>query len=364
MEKDKDKLSTFFKTSNKVYTNLVPFFIVSFCHYLNLGKVRVSHMTLKKIFINSFLIIFFTTLTLFVSYWSLELSGISVERQWWLARTKLFGLDPVGIWQDDPRLGWKHLENSTGQHYKPTDFDVTYHIDAQGHRITEASYQLPKIVFLGGSFTFGHGVEDNQNYVALLQTKFPEYKLINAAVNGWGTTQSLLKLESLLQQFDDIHLVVYGFISHHLRRNYLRKSWLSQIQQNRQRRSPYFELVDNQLVFQGLATEKEYMEDTHPELNSLEIKMTLRMIEEMEKLCSAQKIPLLLVYLPDESRQTLSANFEQIVGRQHVIDLRETLDYRQMHYQYDYHPTPQGHQQIADALLMPLKNRVEGKMSP
>ncbi len=313
---------------------------------------------LKKIFMNSFLVIFFSSLTLLASYWALEFSGISVERQWWLTKKQLFGPESVGIWQGDSRLGWKHLKNSTGQHYKPTDFNVTYHIDEYEHRLTAAHYQLPKIVFLGGSFTFGHGVEDNENYPALLQAKLPNYKIINAAVNGWGTTQALLKLETLLTQFDDIQLVVYGFISHHLRRNYLRKSWLSQIMQNRKRHNPYFELVDNQLVFQGLASKDNYIEDSAPELDVLEAKMTLRMIERMQTLCLSRNIPLLLIHLPDESRNTLPTNFRQIVGHEQAIDLRETLDYRQMHYQYDYHPTPQGHQQIANALLAPLKKMI------
>ena len=56
-----------------------------------------------------------------------------------------------------------------------------------------------------------------------------------------------------LERHDDIKMVVYGFITHHLRRNYLRKSWLEIIDNLRGRRNPFFILEDGNLRFQGLA---------------------------------------------------------------------------------------------------------------
>jgi lysophospholipase L1-like esterase len=283
-------------------------------------------------------------------YWILGFVGIDLERQIWLLQRQLFGPAKVGIWQDNPIFGWTNKPNAVGRHRKPPDFDVQYHTDKYKHRITVTSYQLPKLLFLGGSFTFGHGVEDDEPYPAVLQKRWPQYKIINGAVNAWGTTQALLKLKEQLKRHDDIRLVVYGFITHHLYRNFLRKSWLKQIAVNRNRRNPYFNLVNGQLVFQGLADYKRDGMLDGIEVAAMEITMTLKMLEKMKNLCQRSAISLLLLYLPDGSSNKLPQHFMKIFEPDFYLDLRQVVNYSKNKFVYDYHPTAKGHRLIADGI--------------
>jgi lysophospholipase L1-like esterase len=312
-------------------------------------------MKLKNTLIAFSLIIGSTVISLLAIYWILEFMGINVDRQLWLTRTQLFGPEKVGIWQADPLFGWSHIPNSTGRHRKPTDFDVFYHIDSFGHRITSASDELPKILLLGGSFTFGHGVKDNEAYPARLQQHWPTYKIINAAVNGWGTSQALLKLTQQLKQEPTIRLVIYGFMTHHLQRNYLRQSWLKQMMKNRQRRNPYFKLEKGELVFQGLA---DYEKDGQPasiELDRMELMMTHKLLERIKQICDAQSIPILFVYLPDGTQNHLYTDLAAIFD--HAVDLRPIVNYSENRFVYDYHLNATGHRLIAQALQTFLEEK-------
>jgi hypothetical protein len=292
-----------------------------------------------------------TLIACIIAYWIMSLAGINLQRRLWLARTKITGPEAIGIWQDDPVFGWTNKPGQSGRHREPPDFDVRYNIDRFKHRITSASYNLPKILFLGGSFTFGNGVEDEEVYPALLQEKWPQYKVINAAVNAWGTSQALLKLEEqLTMENNHLRLVVYAFMSHHIQRNYLRKIWLDQLKDKGERRNPYFELIEGELVFQGLADPQRDGLPNGAELDAKELTITLKLMERMHRLCREEAVPLLFVYLPDPFYRQLPPRFVEIFGREFCLDLRQTVDYSKIHFEFDSHPTPQGHRLLAEAI--------------
>ncbi len=104
---------------------------------------------------------------------------------------------------------------------------MRYRIDAYGHRVTPGAPEpgAPALIFLGASFTFGHGVEDDETYPALLQQRWPDLRIVNGATNGWGTTQALLSLDEHFEREPRIAGVVYAFITNHLVRNHRRKQW-------------------------------------------------------------------------------------------------------------------------------------------
>ena len=216
------------------------------------------------------------------------------------------GTDLGGVWQEDPTFGWVHIPNSMGRHRKPLAYDVTYTIDAYGHRVTNGSYDLPKVLMLGDSMTFGQGVEDGEAYPSVLQERLPGYKVINGGVSAWSTTQSLLELQQLLEKHDDIRLVVYAIIDDDLDRNYLRRSWLEHIQKSRGLRVPYYDIVDGQLVFRGLADPQRDGLDDSKELREKEKTLTKLLLTRMASLCSERSIPFLVVYLPTEDQRDFS----------------------------------------------------------
>lgn len=289
-----------------------------------------------------------------------HLAGINVGRQLLYLQTSLFGPIRVGIWQEDSRKGWEHLPNSVGQQSKPLVYDVTYHIDSQGHRVTAGTYDRPKILLLGGSFTFGQGVEDQEAFPALLGEAYPEVKVINGGVSAWGTGQALLELEEELATYDDIELVVYGFITAHLERNSVRRSWLQHLAKTRNFMNPRFELEGETLIYQGLADPVRDGMDAGPELERQEFDLTMHMLAEMKSLAEAAAVPFVVVFLPDGADDPLlSQAMAETVGDGNFYDLRKLFSDPDAHLRFDGHPSPLGHRLIAEAMTPIVKNRLK-----
>ncbi len=296
----------------------------------------------------------------------LDRIGIDVARRIWLLRESILGPQPAGVHQASDRYGWVHVPSAIGWKRVVPDFDVEYHIDERGHRLTPGgpSSSAPIVLFLGGSFTFGSGVEDDETYPAILQAAWPELRVVNAAVNAWGTTHALLALNDELAANDRIVLVVYGFITHHMFRNYLRKSWLDILKTSNERRNPYFELVGGQLVFKGLADPAlDGLPDT-PELARTEVLLTKNLLNAMATRCAEYDVPFVVAYLPDGSHERKSLS---MLGRgsatQTDIDLRSSLKYKKMRFEHDIHPHPKGHREIASILRPYLESRLTQRTS-
>jgi hypothetical protein len=52
-----------------------------------------------------------------------------------------------------------------------------------------------RILMLGDSIAFGHGVSDGETFSALVESRDPRYDVVNLSVEGYGTDQELLRLE-------------------------------------------------------------------------------------------------------------------------------------------------------------------------
>jgi len=279
-----------------------------------------------------------------------EVLGHSPVEAAWKARVALLGHPRVGIWQDDGKLGWRHRASASGRESKWLAYDVRYTTDAHGHRVTEGGYDRPKLLFVGGSFTFGHGVEDGEPFPARLASAFPGHKVINAAVNGWGTAQALIEVEAQLAQHDDVELVVYGFIANHLHRNHRRRSWLEGIDRWGGRRNVLFEQAGGALRRQGLAGPELAIADEDPELARAEARITRRLLERMHEVSTKHGAPLRVVHLPDGTDfpvlERLAADLPDGV----VHDLRSDIAYAEVRFRYDFHPTAEGHARLARRL--------------
>ncbi len=277
----------------------------------------------------------------------------------WFTRIQWFGNPSIGITESDSLLGWRHKPNATGRHYLPYSFDVRYHIDGNGNRVTAAGYDLPKILFVGCSYTFGHGVADDSNFVALLQKQLPDYKLVNTAVNAYGTGQAYLTLLQSLERNRDIRLVVYPFINQHGHRNYLRKDWLDKLWSSRQRRNVHFEVENGQPVYKGLTDPlMESLSDTLL-LEKKETEVTQALVRAMADTCAALGIPFLLVHLPDWRPAGLDTLLRAEVEPTHYLDLKQRIDIKTVALPMDLHPNSDAHRLMALELLPFLKNSLD-----
>jgi hypothetical protein len=159
---------------------------------------------------------------------ALGLAEYAVRQAGWDPRQVDLGDEPT-VFQDHPALGWEPVP---GRHVW-TDAvdeaeDIVHTITGEGHRAAsydavEASREL---VLAGGSFTQGWEVSDPETFAWRLQERLPEWKVVNLGVSGYGTYQSLLRLEEELPRLENPGLVVYGFIDHHEQRNVGETNWL------------------------------------------------------------------------------------------------------------------------------------------
>jgi len=270
--------------------------------------------------------------------------------------------NPVGIWRFDERYGYDHVPNRRGVHKTP-QFDVTYTIDADRCRVTPTPEVPQGRVFITGcSYTFGHGVEDDECYPAVLAaTHWPSYKVQNRAVCGYGTVHAYLVVGDELDAPDRElpSLVIYGMIPNHLRRNYVRKSYVRHIVASpffrkesldplvERRGYPHFELVDGELEFRGLVEEEGSLKAS-PLLKYAEIALTEAFLSEMHAKCSQKGVPLVIVLLPQGTSYDWGA-----VG--YVLDKLDVpcLDVSHVPLETipgDGHPSAKDHERIADAI--------------
>ena len=193
-----------------------------------------------------------------------------------------------------------------------------------GGRLTGYNNKKEKIIFLGGSFTKGWAVDDNETFPWLLQKKIKNYKIKNYGVSGYGGVQSFLKLQNIFENQNNIKLVIYGFIPHHEVRNIASGSWMYLLNKASKRTEgklslPYASIKDKKLK---IHKPKQYLklpfgnksaliakiEKRALKLNSFrrsfhETKISQEIILSMKKISEENKsrfVFLILNKIPDE----------------------------------------------------------------
>lgn len=250
---------------------------------------------------------------------------------------------PIGIWERDAQFGYSHMANSSGTHETP-DFKVTYTIGGDKERyIPVPESPVGQILFLGGSFTFGHGVNDDENYPYILSTDWTRWHIVNKAVMGWGTSHAYMALSKVMKSDNPPSMVIYAMIPHHVERNYIRKSWVKIITEH-DRGHPHFELIDKNLAFQGVVNGPNSLEDT-PGMHDKEIELTKAFLVEMQNICHKHHIPFIVILL--RHNVPYAINKTLIENNILVLDLSEI---KIEGFTKDEHPNHNDHKRIADAI--------------
>ena len=290
----------------------------------------------------------------FIPYGNANLTQVVVQKAW-SYRVAAFGEPTIGIFDEDEKLGWKLKPNASGTHYQPYVFDAEYNVDEEGNRITPGNYQQPKILFLGGSFTFGNGVDDHETFPYKLGSIFPDHKIINGAVMAWGTAQAWVKLQKSFEKYDDIDLVVYGFITHHLSRNYLNKDWLLLLE-SWGRKNPYFETEDGELYFRGLADAEKNGIPSDEKCDAKETEITLTFLQKMKSLCNNEGVPFAVLHLPAGVDDMYDINVLDVMEEDRYVDLRKKINYEGLKLERDVHYSQKGHDMVLEQISPEIKN--------
>jgi hypothetical protein len=124
----------------------------------------------------------------------------------------------------DAELGWAYQPNhSVVSTFASDERKIPTHFDGLGARVRAPGVThdpaAPTVLFVGDSFTMGHGVTFEESFVGRLESMpgLP-YQVVDLGVQGFGTDQSLLMLERNFKRFDT-KVVVYTFIEDHVVRN-------------------------------------------------------------------------------------------------------------------------------------------------
>jgi hypothetical protein len=270
---------------------------------------------------------------------------------WWRLRQRLRPPEPLGLYSPDPQLGWVHRPSAAAldRHY---DYEANYTIGSRGFRNTgEPSQEAGTIdvLCLGGSFTFGQGVADEEAYPAVWnRAAGTSQRVVNAGVNGWGAVQALLYLRRYLREQPPPSLVTYGWIPAHLPRSADRRSWLEVIARSG-RRKPILARQEGRWDFLRLVDAEQGQPDSAA-LAREEMRITKACLSEMQRACLAAGAQFALLLLGDDRTDdtppaaTVEA-FARWAVAQHIrcVDLTSIPPDR---FPHDGHPTPRWHRAV------------------
>ncbi len=129
------------------------------------------------------------------------------------------------IYRYDKNIGYIGIPNSTFNHIEKNRdssllFNVTYSLDEYGRRMTPDIMSNSSVVLFGGSYAFGHGLNDNETLGYYL-SKETNKKVYMYAYQGQGPNQMLAQLQR--SDFEDELLIppevgLYLYIPHHINR--------------------------------------------------------------------------------------------------------------------------------------------------
>ena len=159
----------------------------------------------------------------------------------------------------DPTLGWRLKPNYFGVE-KTNEFEVTYKTNELGFRGDDFVEKDKNIVFLGDSFTFGEGVEEDKIISTLIQGKLPDYEIINLGIPGYGTDQEFL----LLQSFSIDHkpnIVILNYLVENIARNENQFRRLSNPSTGLDYEKPKFSLINGKLALINVPTHEPKLLD-------------------------------------------------------------------------------------------------------
>lgn len=252
---------------------------------------------------------------------------------------------PVGIWQNDSELGFAHVPGARGVH-RTANFTATYTIGAEGERYIPAPVRpRGRILFLGCSFTFGHGVNDDQTFPYLLSRRWKDWRVVNKAVAGHGTAHAYAMLEKELAGDHKPSIAIYAMLPAHIPRNYIRGSWVKMLAQSG-KGHPHYELSEGRVVFRGLANPSQGP-PSDIRLSQAENDLTLAMLREMQRQCRDRGVPFVVVLLPWHKPFPFDFLKELARTDMTVLDLQ---DLPIKGFPTDGHPNPTDHKRIAQRI--------------
>lgn len=258
---------------------------------------------------------------------------------------------------------------------KHVRFTATHQKNGQRFVPGEDLDESPEVLFLGCSYTYGYGVNDNESFAAIAQQKHPEWDVQNAAVVGYGTAQHLLQLRNRLQK-ESPECVVLCISSVHFIRTVLSQKYRANLRIGYRRsannidgrmkgaRFPYFDDTSGKAKYakwDDLYSELpgrywsasinfvQNLRDRAREPEGDPVEITARLIQEMQQLCDEKGVKFGVICLDtDHETKTLRKKLPEIQWKNIGFSFKSKT---YTHRPYDSHPNAKGHQKIAQSAI-------------
>ncbi|NRA13422.1 MAG: hypothetical protein HRT57_15865 [Crocinitomicaceae bacterium] len=285
--------------------------------------------------------------------------------------------------------------NSLGVQLNPGRYSITLNKKVNfvanhekgNHRLVPGNEnpESPDVLFLGCSFTYGYGVNDDQNFPALIQKQFPKNSIRNSGVIGYGTVQSLMQLKEELKR-GKLKAVLLNFSTVHFMRNCLSQQYRSNLKigyersssnvsnQMKSARFPYklkcdldiqFEhwddLYSNMAGREWLASMNWFQSayDNYQDGKNDGLEVTECLIKEMHEICKKQGVKFAVIFLDfNKDVKTLRS------GLGGIPTLKTDFNFKSKkltNLPYDSHPNKRGHTIIANKIEPFLKDLMNEK---
>jgi lysophospholipase L1-like esterase len=112
-------------------------------------------------------------------------------------------------WRYDSRLGWSARPGYAGDVFGIRRvFDAEGYLEVDGRQIKASA--KPKIMLIGDSCTFGHGVEIYHTFGELLDWRLQKYDVVNLALPGYTSLQGRIVLQKHIDKIKPV-LVIASF---------------------------------------------------------------------------------------------------------------------------------------------------------
>lgn len=287
------------------------------------------------------------------------------------------------IFKFNSRLGWiskegKYLITSSDK-AKINKFTIEKDSNRSSGKPKDRT--LKEIILVGGSFTQGAGVSDDETFAYQLQLLLPKHKILNFGQAGYGTLQSFLLLNQILENNSKKSIVIYGFITHHLRRNVARGEWLEILQKSTntgfsQKPSIPFGVIgkNDDLIIKprtsyltlplreksSLITtiEKVYMKQTTRHRKKYQKKVFLKTVLKMKAIAEKNNNEFIVVNLGLDKKDQDDFLIEiSEKNKFNYLDCR-TPDFYSFKLKNEYHPNNIGHKHFSICISNFLKKKL------
>ena len=289
---------------------------------------------------------------------------------------------PITVY--DEKLGWKVKR---GTHFleksiKSSKETIEIKVENNDNRKTlNKNNNKNNIMIIGGSFSFGSGVSDDQTYAYKLDKLLPKFNIYNFGQPGYGTIQSIIILNEKIKKIENVNLIIYGFIDHHIQRNVARSAWLEVLSKAHNENSkfkpsiPYGEInkKDETLTIKPLISysnfplkeysalitvvEKIYMKQISRHRKKGQLKVLIKSIEELNRIAVKNENNFLVVNL-DLKRNDHDVIIKKSLKKKNIsyLDCR-TPNFENYKLKNDYHPNSLGHEFYSICIYNFLKKK-------